>query len=168
MACLVAPISGAYAVAWNSLSMGKDESGLRLISRNHQSPVRSDYYGDSLLDLIYRGQDVSAMFTSMEYGNDPLSAGWPWVNLWGKMGTVGLLACGSGKAKALVATAAASTPASSSPASITGGNAIVAEGHSLELLVAHQMRTVPLAWNLLPYTATVADVPNTVVWFTTT
>ena len=163
MACLVAPISGSYSVAWNSTAMGKDESGVRLISRNHQAPVRSDYYGDSLLDLIYRGQDVSAMFTSLEYSNSPLGAGWPWAATWGQMGVVGRLACGSSIAQPLVLTAVTGTPAAASPATITGSKAIVAEGHSLELLFANQVRTVPLAWNLLPYTS-----GDTVLWFSTT
>lgn len=167
MACLIAPISGAYSVAWNSLSMGKDENGLRLISRNHQAPVRSDYYGDSLLDLIYRGQDCTALFTSLEYNNNTLSAAWPWVNTWGYMGTVGVAACASSIAKALVATAVAGTPAAAAPASITATEAIIAEGHNFELFFGNQLRNVPLAWSLLPYTTTIEGSPTT-VWFQTT
>lgn len=163
IACLMSSIAGAYTAAWNSNSVGKADSGIRLIARNHQIPVRSDYYGDSLLDLIYRGQDVSVMLTSQEYSSGIAAGAWPWDSTFGMTGTHGTMACGSGKALPLVLTAVAGTTAASTPASLTGSRAILQEGHTLELLYANQLRQVPLAWNLLPYT----DGGNP-LWFSTT
>lgn len=162
--CLLSSIAGAYTAAWNSNSVGKTDAGIRLMVRNHQMPIRSDYYGDSLLDLIYRGQDVSAMITSQEYVTAMTAGAWPWSGTVGAMGTVGTLACGSSTALALVLTAVAGTSAASTPASLTASKAILQEGHTLELLYANQLRQVPLAWNLLPYSVDAAAP----IWFSMT
>lgn len=162
--CLLSSIAGAYTAAWNSNGVGKTDSGIRLMVRNHQAPIRSDYYGDSLLDLIYRGQDVSVSVISQEYVTAMTGGGWPWSATVGAVGTVGVLACGSSIAKSLVLTAVAGTSAAATPATLTGQMAILQEGHTLELLYANQLRQVPLAWNLLPYSVDSAAP----VWFSMT
>lgn len=116
---------------------------------NKQEPIgRTDAYGDTTIDTIYKGGDWFASMTCMEYKAGPIAALWPFGTL-GLMGVIGRL--GYGISTALVLTAIAGTPAASSPASLTATRAILAPGFNTRLLFGPKLRTVPLRFQLLPY-----------------
>lgn len=108
----------------------------------------SDAYGDSVIDLVYRGGNVFLQFESKAYKAGSITPFWPWGSL-GAMGVIGRL--GSDVAAAMVLTSTAGTPAAAAPATLTGTKSILAENFPARLLFSSVVRTVPVRLRCLPY-----------------
>jgi len=124
----------------------------------------SDAYGDSILDWVYRGGDVSLTFLSKAYKAGAITPFWPW----GAMGVMLTGAAPLGRlasdvAKAMLLTATASTPAAAAPATLTGSLAILAANSPAKLLYNSKLRQVPIKLQFLPSLSS-----GTVTWFTQT
>jgi len=154
-------ISGPYTATWNSSDVGQQEDGFRLRQQVNKQIVRSNSYGDSAIDGVYRGGDVFLSFTGIEY-SAAKAVLWPYGSF-GTMGQVGRLDQGSSLAAAAVLTAVAGTPAAATPASLTASQAIIDENLNSELLFASRLRVVPITMRCYPYTSS-----SNTIWFSTT
>lgn len=162
-------VTGAYTSTYNAVAMGTSREGYRINHELKQQNIEgTDHYGDSLLDYVYRGGNVSVSFTLMSYTKAIAAAVlWPFAANTYRMSIaatpIGRLA--SDIAEALVLTVVANTPADTlnAPNSITANLAILAPGFNFELLYDSRLREVPVRLALLPYTDTGA-----VVWAITT
>lgn len=144
-------IAGRYVGTYNAVDVGITENGYELQQDSaHQLVSPSDAYGDSVLDLVYRGGNVHLQFESKAYKSGSITPFWPWGAL-GAMGTIGRL--GSDVGAAMLLTATAGTPAATSPANLTANKSILAENFPARLLFSSVLRTVPVRLRCLPYDA---------------
>lgn len=146
-------VSGAYNATYNSTAVGLTEDGFRLNQSISQENIdKSDLYGDTLLDFIYRGGQAFIQYTGKAYKAGSIAPLWPWG---AALGTIATTAAPIGRqasdvAKAFVLTAVANTPAATSPASLTASMAVMAPSFNWELLFDNRLRQVPTKLQLLP------------------
>lgn len=158
-------IAGAYTSTFNGSSLGITDDGFELMQDYHAEVIQeSDKYGDSCLDLCYRGASTKLTFSCKVYDNNVGAILAPWAT-WGRIAAaatpVGQLA--SNVAHAFVLTSTAATPAVASPASLTGSLAVLSENANTRLLFSSKLRKVPIQLRFLP-----TDNNGTVTTFTTT
>jgi len=145
--------------------VGITDDGFELEQSSNADMIdSSDAYGDSILDWVYRGGDVSLTFLSKAYKAGAITPFWPW----GAMGVMLTGAAPLGRlasdvAKAMLLTATASTPAAAAPATLTGSLAILAPNSPAKLLYNSKLRQVPIKLQFLPSLSS-----GTVTWFTQT
>lgn len=157
---LAAAIAGPYGGVWDSIDYGQTQDGFRVMLRAAKELVRSNSYGDSVLDAVYRGGECFITFAGIEYGKlDDVNAGglnvsilWPYGAL-GVMGQVGRLDSGSSLVGSSVLTRVSSST-SATPTSLTAAQTMLSEDHNLDLLMATKHRIVPLTLRAYPYTST--------------
>jgi hypothetical protein len=154
-------IAGRYSSTYNSVDTGISETGYEIQFESKAREIaESDAYGESIIDIIYRGGNHYCQFTSLAYKAGSTSPFWPWGSL-GVMGVIGRI--GSNVASAHVLTAVAGTPAAAAPASVTAAGAILAPNSPARLLFNSVLRTVPVRLLYLP-----TDVGSGVIkWFVT-
>ena len=158
---LATVVAGPYTGTHNAASVGLTEDGFRLRQSVSKQLIRSDAYGDSVIDSVYRGGDVFLTFSGIEYS----SAIAPWIIYgagFGVMGQVGRLDQGSTIAFSSVLTAVAGTTAQSAPATLTATQSIIDENFNQELAFAARGRFVPLTMRCYPYSS------SGIRWFSTT
>ena len=155
-------VAGRYSTTYNSVDVGITEEGYELQQdAKAQQIVPSDAYGDSIIDLVYRGGDVYLQFEGKAYKAGAITPFWPWGAL-GVMGIIGRLA--SAVALSTVMTATTGTPAAAAPATWTGLLSILAPNNPARLLYNSKLRTVPIRLLILP-----GDSGGGVIkWFTQT
>lgn len=161
---LATVIAGGYTATYNAASMGQQEDGFRLRMSAAKEEIRSNTYGDSVIDSVYRGGNVfltgvfierdSVLFKSTV---SPLN---PYGTAMGNMGLVGRL--DFGLAQAIVMTAIPSLSAAASIGTLTATNAIIDQNLSTEISMANRASFLPLTFRLYPYLST--DVK----WFAVT
>lgn len=141
-------IAGRYSSTLAAADLGITESGYEVIFVPKAELIaESDAYGQSLIEFIFRGIDVSVLLNSLEYKTGTIAAAWPW----GALGTAGVIGrLGSAISSSLVLTSTASTPAASTPASLTAGRSILSPGYNLSLLFNSKLRKVPIRFDVLP------------------
>lgn len=143
-------IAGPYTATYNSSSVGQQEDGFELRWRSLGDDVTSNSYGDTIIDTVYRGMEVSLFFTGIEYSS-AIGLMWPYTSTLGELGQVGRLNVGSTLTKTLVMTSVAGTTAASTPTSLTATNVIMSKKTEAMLRFASRLRTVPVGLDLLPY-----------------
>jgi hypothetical protein len=170
--------TGAYTGVYNTFPLGLSREGYRIVHEVRQQNIeQSDGYGDSLIDYVTRGGNVSVNFTMMSFRKAiAASVLWPFATSIYTLGTnaapIGRLA--SDLARPFVMVVQANTPAAVigfGPATITAEKAIMAPGQSFEHLYDSRLREVPVRLSLLPYNnaATVAFAgAGAVCWAVTT
>ena len=142
-------IAGPYTATFNSADVGITEEGYRISQEaSYQEISPSDAYGDTVLDLIYRGGNVFCRYDSKAYKAGSIAAAWPFASL-GALGTVGTLMAGAGTplTKSFVMTRVLTQ---STPTSITATRACLAKNFPVELLFDSKLRTVPVRKQFLP------------------
>jgi hypothetical protein len=159
-------VAGRYTATYNSVDVGITTSGYLLEQTSAAENIdRTDAYGDSIIDLIYRGGNTYCEFECKGYKAGSLTPFWPWAAALGRMAAtatpIGRL--GSAVASAFVLTSTANTPAAAAPASLTCSTAILAPGYPTRLLYNSQHRVVPIRLLFLPY-----DSSGNTVWWTQT
>jgi hypothetical protein len=158
-------IAGRYSGTYNSVDVGITDDGYELEQTSSADMIdSSDAYGDSILDWVYRGGNVSLGFTSKAYKAGAITPFWPW----GAMGVMLTAAAplsrlASDVAKSMVLTAVANTPAAAAPATRTGSLSILSPNSPAKLLYNSKLRQVPIQLSLLPSLSS-----GTVTWFTQT
>lgn len=141
-------IVGAYTATHNSVALGMTEEGYEMQWEPKAEMInRSDVYGDTMLDIIYRGCDWFFQAEFKEYKAGPIAVAFPWAAL-GVLGTIGRL--GSDVAETLVLTATAGTPAAATPASLTASKAILAPNSNPRAQFNSRLRTLPVRLVLFP------------------
>lgn len=159
-------IAGRYAGTWNSVDVGITRDGYDLSMMAHQELVnKSDAYGDSLIDTVTRGGDVSISFESKEYKAGSTAPFWPFAGgslgrMYNGANPIGVL--GSAVAQAFVLTATANTPAAAAPATLTASKALRAPGDA-RLRFDSSLRHVPIRLICFP-----SESGGVGTWFTTT
>jgi hypothetical protein len=155
-------IAGRYTGTYNAVDVGLTEQGYRLRFQPRKQAInRTDAYGDTLLDNVYRGGNFSIQFVCQEYKAGSYTPAWPYGAL-GVMGVIGRL--DSDLAMAFVLTATASTPAALAPATLTASKAVLAEDSNVELLFNSELRQVPITLTVLP----VDSGSGVIKWYTST
>ena len=159
------PIAGAYTTTWNAVAIGFTEDGFNLSMEAKAELVNNtDLYGDTIIDLIYRGGNCYLDTVAKIYKAGSTGPWWPY----GALGTIATSAApigrlGSAIAQALVLTAVAATPAAATPATLTASKAILPPDNQLSLTFTSKLRKVPLRWLALPSEST-----GTITVFATT
>lgn len=142
--------SGRYSGTWNSSSLGVISDAFRIRQTMEAQQVRADFWGDSVIDLVYRGGNAFCVFEGLSWTSVAAVVGG--ATSIGTMGiaNVGCLFGNAGLSKALVLTAVGSGGCAPAPTSITAAAANLAEGFDVEFALANQLRTLPIMMRLLP------------------
>ncbi len=163
-------IDGAYSITYNAVDIGITEDGSELMLTNKAERIeKSDQYGDSILDYIYRGGEARLKVECKEYKPGSVVPFWPFGG-----GTLGYMrqatapigVRASDASKALVLTSTPNTPAAATPATLTATYCIVAPNQEGTLTYRASLRKVPLFFQLLPYD--IVSPTAATVWFTMT
>jgi len=161
---LATVIAGGYTATYNSTDMGQQEDGFRLRLSFAKEEIRSNTYGDSVIDAVYRGGNCFLSGTFIErdsvLAKAAVSPFNPYGTAMGHMGLVGRL--DFGLSQSLVMTAISTLSAASSLATLTATNAIIDQNLSTEVPLANRASFLPLTFRLYPYLST--DVK----WFSVT
>ena len=144
-------IAGGYTATWNSLALGQTADGYRLTHQVFKRLITGDTYAETPQDAVYRGAEVSLAFRLIEYDAAAVQTmKWPYNATKWTIGTVGTIDVGSSLVKSLVLTAVAGTTAATVPATITASKAILHENFPIEILLAPDLREVPMRLRLYP------------------
>jgi hypothetical protein len=159
-------IAGTYTATYNAKALGQTADGFRLSHEVFKRIVTGDLGADTPQDAIYRGMAYFLSCRLIEAGTagiadlvHPYTAtiGTPW-----DLGKIGLLDVrGQGgaspviRAKQVVLTAVTGTSAfEDSQKTITLPRAILAEGFPVEILLAPDLREVPVRMRIYPNMST--------------
>lgn len=131
------------------------------VSYPKQLIQESDAFGETVIDGIGRGANVTIACSSLEWKNGLLEMLFPYQatqltatgSTYFDIGVVGVL--DSNKAGTLILTSTANTPAASAPATLTATLAIIKENHELTWALDSRLREVPIALRVYPYSDTV-------------
>ena len=182
---LYAFIAGRYSATYNAVDVGLTNDGYRLRQEVHYEPINeSDHYGQSILDLIYRGGDVYLEFLAKVYASvistSAVSAFWPWGAGLGIMQTFqGAAGTGVGPLpigrlaydlnhptvlSAILGTPARPSAGAGVPGTLTALRTALAPNFRGELLFNSRLRQVPIQLISLPTETTASDIVTT-RWF---
>lgn len=142
--------SGRYNGTWDGSSLGVIADAFRIRQAMEAQQVRADFWGDSVIDLIYRGGNAFCVFEGLSWTSIAAVVGG--ATAIGTMGiaNVGCLFGNAGLSKALILTAVGSGGCAPAPTTITAAAANLAEGFDVEFALANQLRTLPIMMRLLP------------------
>lgn len=166
-------IAGAYTLTYNAKAIGQTADGIRLSHQFFKKLITGDAGGQTPQDAIYQGREQMSSFRLIEADKagipdliDPYAGtvGTPWT-----LGVVGLLDVrGAGgvsptaRALPLVLTALTGTAAATDmQATITLPLSILAEGFPVEVLLAPDLREVPIRLRHYPNMSTLLFGSNT-------
>jgi len=144
-------IAGRYTGTYSATDVGITEEGYTLTLEPRKILIdRSDAYGDTLIDGIYRGCRWGVEFNCKEYKAGSTGPAWPYAAL-GVLGVIARL--DSAVAAAWVLTSTAGTPAAAAPATLTAAAAILSPTANVALLFNSDLRRVPIRLDFLAYDA---------------
>jgi len=147
-------VAGAYTCTYNGLACGQTEQGFRLSHSFFKRIITGDAMAQTPQDAVYQGAEMNLAMNLIEFkAAAAYTIMWPY-GAYLQTGVVGRLDGVSGLTKQIVLTAVAGTPASAAPASMTFPETILSEGFPVELLLAPDLRIVPLRMRIYPYSAT--------------
>lgn len=144
--------AGGYTATYNALAIGQTAQGYRLSHNFFKRIITGDLRAQSPQDAVYQGAEMHIQFNLIEY----MQAGvagimWPYANYL-SLGVVGRLDVQQNLVSPLVLTAVATTPAARalSPATLTLPLCMLAEGFPVELLMAPDLKEVPIRLRIYP------------------
>lgn len=160
-------IAGAYVGTYNGVATGYNSDGFEYEQGTSGENVdKTDLYGDSIIDFVWRGGSVYITATSKVAKQGSMVPFYPW-------GTFGVLASvaapigrlASNVAMPLVLTAVPNTPAAIAafPTTLTAAKSILPPGANLRLLFSSRVRDVPIRLLCLP-----TESAGNVYWCLTT
>lgn len=139
-------IAGRYTASWNGYSLGQTAEGIKLSHKFFKRAVKGDAGAETKQDSVYRGAEVSGDARFIEADLAGIKAMvWPYAGTLYDLGVIGRLDVASNIAKPLILTAVAGTNAT--PATYTFPLSILAEGFPVEILLAPDLREVPIRWD---------------------
>ena len=143
--------------------IGATERGFTLHSSMHAENVEGDLWGQSTVDLIYRGGNMVLEWTAIAFKAGTLLPFWPWGQI-GSMGTIGRLGSVTGGSMVLVAapgSTAAGTPAIGQVVinALSAPNSILHENHNVSMVFDSRLRRLPIRMRLLPFFDRVVGSP---------
>lgn len=141
--------SGRYTATWNALALGQTADGFRISHSFMKRLITGDRHGDTVQDAVIRGMEVFAEARLIEFDAAAIQA---LINPYGTgyaMDQVGKLVVQNSYTKALVLTAAQINPGPL-PLSQTLYQTILAENYPVQLLMAPDLREVPIRLRAYP------------------
>ena len=141
--------SGRYTATWNALAVGQTADGFRISHSFMKRMITGDRHGETAQDAIIRGMEVSVEMRLIEFDAAAVQT---LINPYGTgyaMDQVGKLVVQHSFAKALVLTAAQTNPGPL-PLTQTIYQTILAEGYPVSLLMAPDLREVPIRLRAFP------------------
>jgi hypothetical protein len=171
---LVVPVSGAMVGTWNGFALGtQNDDGYVLNATVQGEEVnRSDAYGMTLVEAIYRGINWRLQFTGLEWNKPGILAA---MQAFGSTGapsttfTPDLYGVGqrwTANCQALVLTATLGNPPTM-PQTLTALSAAIAPQMNMRSMITSKLREAPLEMVLLPYVAVVGSLTADVAFTTT-
>jgi hypothetical protein len=143
-------IAGPYTATWNALALGQSAEGWRVSHSFFKRLITGDSFAQSPQDEVYQGAEMFVNFRLTQYDAAAVqTVMWPF-GAYLTMGQVGRVSAQQSIAQSLVFTAVAGTPAATVPATLTLTKTIIAEGHPVDLLLAPDLREVPLRLRSFP------------------
>ncbi len=144
-------IAGPYTATWNALACGQLASGFTLSHKFFKRLITGDNFAEAPQDSVYRGAEMHVDFTCIAFDAAAIQTlMWPVSATRWDMGQVGRTDVGSAIAKSLILTAVAGTPAAATPATLTALLSILAENFPVNILLAPDLREVPLKLRIYP------------------
>lgn len=146
-------IAGRYTASYAGLAAGQTADGYKLMWQFFKRLITGDAMAESPQDAVFRGGSVEVGFTAIEYDAACMqSLMWPYGTFL-ELGAVGRTDKGSSLTKPLILTAVAGTPAANAPNAFTLDDTILKEGFPIEILLAPDLREVPLRLRAYPANA---------------
>lgn len=145
-------VAGAYVATYDAVNTGFTQNGYTLSRQGKQELInQSDLYGDTIIDMVYRGGDTFIEFMSRVYKAGSITPWWPWGETIGTLWTVDdpIARLASDVAATFALVAVTGTPAAAKPATLTG-TAILAPGYNTSLLFDSRCRNVPIRLVFIP------------------
>lgn len=154
MAVLAAVIAGGYTSTWNSVAMGQQEDGFRLRVSFAKEEVRSNTYGDSVIEAVYRGGNCYLQGIFIERAAvmkvAAISPFNPYSAAVGAMGLVGRLDWALSMPIVMTAIGSLATAGTNGIASLTAANAAIDQNQSTEVVMANRASFLNLTFRLYP------------------
>lgn len=150
-------IAGRLTAFYSGATIGQVSDGFTIEHIPRKRLITGDVMGpDSPQDAVFRGHDVFIEFNLMEYDATSVAAAiWPYGIL-GTATDVGRMdIAGSGTLAApliLTDTGSANVPAANKPNTLTADLAVLAPGFPVQLLLAPDLREIPIRMQLYPNT----------------
>jgi hypothetical protein len=155
-------VAGGYTSTWypqrtdgasGGLALGQTAQGYRLSHNFFKRIITGDKRAQAPQDAVYQGAEMHIQFNLIEY----LEAGiasimWPYGNYL-SMGVVGRLDVQQGLTGCLILTAVTGTPAAATnfaPKALTLPRCMLSEGFPVELLMAPDLKEVPIRLRIYP------------------
>lgn len=165
---ITSPIAGAYTSTWNGSALAYTRQGFRLSFTHKAERIEeSDIYGLSLIEIIYRGAQMTVDAIFRVYSLATRGALMPWAATFGQTYAAAspISQLATVLNKSLVLTVVASTPAASGlgPTTLTANPTVLSPDQNFELVFNSTIREVPLRWDCLT-----SDNAGTGSMFTTT
>ena len=148
-------IAGRLTAFYSGATIGQVSDGFTIEHIPRKRLITGDVMGpDTPQDAVFRGHDVFIEFNLMEYDATSVSnVIWPYGTL-GAAPDVGRMdIAGTGTITAvliLTDTGVASVPAENKPHTLTAHRAILAPGFPVQLLLAPNLREIPIRMQLYP------------------
>lgn len=162
---LVLPISGPYTATWNARNLGtqNDDGYVLMGSYQGEEVNRSDAYGMTLVEAIWRGLNWRLRFRGLEFDRVGIlaslqafgSSGAPTLTFTPILSNIGDRF--SKFANPLVLTAVLANPPTM-PQTLTALGAIVAPQSNVQYLMTSKVREAPFEMVLLPYSFTAGSL----------
>lgn len=159
-------LAGGYTSTYNAKALGQTGDGYRMTVETFKRVITGDYGGETPQDAVYRGQRRSTQFRLLEANAaGVLDLLYPYSDTIGDewdLGQIGLLdvrgqggVSAASRAKAMVLTAITGTSAANDgPATITIPLSILAGSFPVELLLAADLKEVPIRMEHYPNMST--------------
>lgn len=144
--------AGAYTSTWNGLACGQAAQGYRLSHQFFKRIITGDKRAQAPQDAVYQGAEMHVQFNLIEYMEAAIATiMWPY-GTYLTMGVVGRLDVQQSLVKQMVFTAVSTTPAATTggPISLTLPLCMLSEGFPVELLMAPDLKEVPIRMRIYP------------------
>lgn len=143
--------AGTMTATWNALALGQTADGFRIVHQLFKRMILGDLMAESPQDAVLRGAELAIAFRLIQYDAAAIQTiKWPLSATKWDMGVVGRTDVGSAVAKSLVLTAVVGTPAAALPATMTCLLSVLHENFPVEILVAPDLKEVPLRLRVYP------------------
>lgn len=156
---IVAPIAGAYTNTWAGSAMGYTRSGYNLhYTLKGEKIEETDIYGLSLIDIVYRGAQMTIDATLKIYQAASVAPLITYVASFGQIYAAGnpIATTASSKGQALVLTVVANTSAAlaGGPNTLTAIKTVPSPDNDFTLVLNSVVREIPLRFDVLTNDAT--------------
>lgn len=139
-------VGGWYTGAFAASALGLTRDGFRYRQDILAQEIRGDAYGDSIIDMIYRGGNAMITLVGIEYDSMATQA-FSVGGAAGRMGVVGRLFEPNTAGSLVLTRGSAATTATPTTVTASKGNPV----GQLEFNMENRLREFPLSFQLFPY-----------------